>query len=200
MQKLAQNEAAEKCAATARPMAGAAGRGKLPARCRVVPVPGPDPEPEFLVHEYDGSTISERLLTEVQVRALDPNTVDCHVDEVSGLNQIRASDGQILGYQGRIAGLGEKVGRRLLCELMWTPGRLHDAMSLYSVRGLESLLSADARAAWVQRLRKAFGETRSKPWFFVLCDHPWRLGWHRDRTWRVIEALAGSSGSRAPRP
>lgn len=144
----------------------------------------------FLVTTYKDGEITPTAVTAKEVKALEVSDVDCHIDEAFGPISIRRRTGPRLDYDGHIPGLGEKVGRPFLDELMWRPGEYVSAQELARKPNLGYLIRSGVRATRFRILRKAFGDAASDPWYFLCVRHPWRAAWNAERTWRVIERLA----------
>jgi len=148
-----------------------------------------DGQAMYLVSEYHGDGIKEFVVTESEAAHLDPNDVDCHIDEVQGSIQIKTYGGRLLVYEGSIRGLGP-VGRALLDEIMRAPGRLLTAIYLAKNPHLTRIVEDWPRNALTLRLRRALGDTVEKSWYIFVATRPWRIRWQRERTWRVIEPMA----------
>ena len=142
---------------------------------------------------YRDGRIAEKDLKEEQVAALDPHEVDFFYNEATGIIAIRKRDGQFLEYFGGIPGVGVK-NERLLTEMMWHPGQLITPRQVAPVLRKSKIYEQDglhnAIAALLSRLRKAFGEDASKPWFFLSRRRPFAFGWNPARTWCLIERIA----------
>jgi hypothetical protein len=155
-------------------------------------------EDRFLETTYRSGEFVERVLTRKEVFDLDDGDpdVDVYINEVSGRIGIRTRDGELLRYTGRIPGVGSKVGRPFLDELMWQPGELLTENDLLKNPNLTSFKRPDVRATRLKALRTAFGETDEDPWYFNLCRCPWRIQWVKGMSWRIVERLAQPAAQR----
>ncbi|MGB2986345.1 MAG: hypothetical protein WBE26_10725 [Phycisphaerae bacterium] len=85
-----------------------------------------------------------------------------------------------------IAGLGPHVGIPFLEDILWAAG---ESITLEQLNGrLGSIpVSRNARDQMVATLHKAFGDSVSAKWYFIVKRQPWRIAWNVRRTWRVVE-------------
>jgi hypothetical protein len=155
-------------------------------------------EDRFLETTYRNGEFTQRVLTRKEALALDDGDpdVDVYINEASGRISIRTRGGELLRYTGRIPGVGSKVGRPFLDELMWQPGELLSVERLLQNPNLKSFKRPDTRATRLKALRTAFGETDEDPWYFTLCRGPWRIRWNQERSWRIVERLAQPAAQR----
>lgn len=148
-----------------------------------------DGQPRCLVTESHGTGIVESVLPADEAYHLDPNDVDCHIDEVHGPIQIKTGQGPPLKYEGQIPGLGSN-GRALLDEIMRAPGQMLTTWHLSKNPQLSRIVEPWPRAAATMRLRRALGDAVGQNRFVFVASRPWRIRWQRERTWRIIERLA----------
>ena len=159
--------------------------------CDVAPSPDDgNGDDRFLETVYKDGAFAKRTLSLTQVLAIAGGEVDCEINEVTGEILIQRRAGHALRHDGGIPGLGPDVGQPLLEELMWQAGQLLTVYALTRNPKLMALTSSAVRASWLRRLRAAFGETVSAPWYFQLYRSPWRLRWSPNRSWRIVERLA----------
>ena len=151
-----------------------------------------EPE-EALVTTYAKGELTEARMSLRQAAALDPSDVDYHRDEICGRITIKTGNGACLEYFGEIPGGGEVTGA-FLEELMWQPGRLLGRFKLKKHKKLKSFGSANAMAARLAALRRAFGETARHPWYFLTRRKGYTVAWNAERSWRLIEPLAVGDG------
>lgn len=159
------------------------------SRTRRSAIVRPRIQPRFLVSTYANRKLTEKVMTEGQLAAMDIDGVDLHWEE-DGLISIRRQVGKRLSYLGVLPGVGPDVGIPFLHELMWLPGRFRRHQDLANLAGLKSFSDSNAMSARLTKLRHAFGETDRKPWYFIRRSRPLRVCWHPDRSWRFIEILA----------
>jgi hypothetical protein len=170
--------------------AAVSGDATPPTITKLTMTPPLNPD-RFLVTTYRDGVITERPATLADVLQLDRDIdVDTHINEVTGRIVIRRQAGLPLEYTGRIPGVGPKVGRVLVDEIMWQPGEFLTVEDLTRRSALSSFDATDARAVCVTRMLRAFGEDRDHPYFFELAYLPWRIRWHPARSWRIIQRLA----------
>jgi hypothetical protein len=174
--------------------------------CRLVR----DPEPRFREILNKNGRITETEMTFEQTRALDPQDVDFHCDEVIGHYVIRRPDGPPIVYEQNIPHIGKKHGR-VLFDIMFNAGQLRTPRcvapllggTFYSERHLRGVVSAI-----LSRIRLAFHEGAkghrkrlgkcSRSWFIISRRYPYGFGWNAARSWRILESLA--TPSREPPP
>jgi len=156
-------------------------------------------QPEYLVATYRGGKITEERMTRDEKAKLNPEDVDFHCDDSTGQFRIQREDGTALDYFADLPQAGE-THRRLLLDLMWQPGQLLCPQKLFrGLRGapryLRSLLIAR-----LARLRRAFGESAEKPWYFLTRRSPYSVCWNAKRSWRFVERLAQADGGDQGQP
>ncbi len=143
----------------------------------------------YLVTEHRRGRISEARLTPEEKDALDPEGVDFLYDYVTGQYRIRKEDGASLEYFGDLPGVGDTLGRMLL-DLMWRPGELLSPKTL--VHGVKGAPKYVCRLVYgrLYTLRRTFGESARKPWYFRVRRYPYSICWSARRSWRFIELMA----------
>jgi len=151
--------------------------------------------PEYLVTTYRDGKITEERMTRDEKAKLNPESIDFDWDDSTGRFRIRKEDGTTLDIFGDLPQAGE-THRRVLLDLMWQPGELLCPQRLFrgskgSPRYLRSLLISR-----IARLRRAFGESAEKPWFFPTRRSPYGVCWSAERSWRFIERLAQADSGR----
>ena len=147
---------------------------------------GADHERQFLVSTFRDGEITAVHLTARQVLALNADDVDFHWNQVHGDISIRTPDGGPEVHHGGIPGLGPDTGLPLLDAVLWAEGEL------LTERRLGGSLpyrwdNRKARDRQVSRLRRAFGDSALARYYFIVASCPWRIGWNRARSWRIVE-------------
>jgi len=164
--------------------------GKPPHQRRVLSA-GEDDRRKCLMTTYDGHEIIEEVMPYEEAMSPDRvEEVDFYRNDITGRISIRKQDGKRLEYFGQVAGCG-KTGTALYEELMWLPGELQSRWQLARNPRLHALMDPRAMASRLHALRVGFGETAVAPWYFLVRRTPLSLCWNRERTWRIIEWLAG---------
>jgi hypothetical protein len=125
------------------------------------------------------STVEERAVARRDRDRLDPSEVDVHIDETKRTVLITPqSNGKGASNRPREApGLGPYVWE-LLTDLVFAAGERVP---------LKSNASTNTR---IRRLRRAFGDSKTRQWFFVTTSMPYEPSINTDRSWRIIERLA----------
>jgi hypothetical protein len=123
--------------------------------------------------------VEEQVVTRQERDRLDPSDVDVHIDETKRTVFIAPySDGNGARNGPREAsGFGAYVWD-FLTELVFAAGERLP---------LESNASTNTR---IRRLRRAFGDSKTRQWFFITTSMPYEASINTDRSWRIIERLA----------
>ena len=135
-------------------------------------------------HHYKVTTvrdgqIHEEIITRRQRACLDPSNVDAHIDEPAREVFIKPHSDR-KGEACRpihVRGLGVYVWD-LLAEAVFSAG---EVVSLKSTAWMNSR---------VRRLRRLFGDSKSRERFFKTRAMPYGIAINTERTWRYIEVLA----------
>lgn len=151
-----------------------------------------------LVTTYENRETTNQVMRFTETREIDPDDVDYFRNEITCLNRIRQSDGSTIEYRREIEGLG-RVSLPLLFDLMWAPGQFHSGARLARNSCLGTLRDRNVMAVRFRGLRKAFGDTARKQFYFVTRRIPYSIGWNQARSWRIIERLPEPRGDSHPR-
>lgn len=144
--------------------------------------------PEYIATTWRDHELTAEHPTRSDVLATDPDDVDFHLDEAFGRIQIRQSDGTAVEHLVEIPGIGA-ARRKVLLALMNRPGEFLCPRQLAALTGNPWLRDPRNVAGCVRALRRAFGETGTRPFYFLTRRHPYAVAWS-GRTWRHIEAVA----------
>jgi len=145
-------------------------------------------EPTYLVTTYRNGQFTTEHLTRTEVLALDHSDVDFHLDDVFGHIRIRTEDGDTIGYQVEIPGVG-KTTRELLLVLMGRPGELLSPLKLARLTGNTWFKTKNNVSGRLVKLRAAFRDNAQAPWFFITRRVPYSIAWSAGRSFRHIEHI-----------
>jgi len=149
----------------------------------------PEPNRQYIEITCRKGKITERVLTYDEMQALDPADDDFYFNKATGEIRIQPQEGEPLEYEDGIPGVGH-IGWVLLDQLMWALEYL-TVDELYRRSNNESFADKEYVQAILSRLRRAFGESGDKPWFFrTRKNGEYAIRWDRKRSWRIIEKRA----------
>ena len=148
----------------------------------------PAGEPEYLVTTSRDGEVTEQRMPRSAVLALDPDDVDFHCDEAFGRIQIRQSRGEPAQHPAEIPRIGP-VRRKVLLVVMNRPGEYLSPRQLATLTGYPWLRDPRNVAGCIRSMRRAFGETGSRPFYFLTRRSPYAVAWCAGRSWRHIEAV-----------
>ena len=149
----------------------------------------PEPDRQYIEITCRNGKITERLLTYDEMQALDPADDDFFVNKATGEIRIQPQEGEPLEHEDGIPGVG-KNGWVLLDLLMWVL-EYQTVDELYRRSNNDSFAGKENVQALMTRLRRAFGESGDKPWFFrTRKNGKYAIRWDRKRSWRIIEKRA----------
>src|SRR4030042_6598980 len=148
---------------------------------------------QFLMTTYKDGPIFEEVITKEQMMKLSPADTDFFHNEVTGWSFIKPETGDRIEYFGGIPEVG-LTAWELIELFMRSPGEFFSLDRIYELTGNESFACGSNVSGFLKRIRRAFGESGDEPYFFLTHrESPYRICWHKDRSWRIIERLAQPS-------
>ena len=132
----------------------------------------------YKVTEIRNGQMTERVLTRQERDKLDPNDVDVQIDETQHTISIKPEESErSLTYGPRDKPRFGKLDWHLLSESFFSGGDLLK---------LEHDWSTHQR---IRRLRRFFGDSKEREYFFITTAKPYGIALNTARSWRFIEAL-----------
>jgi len=138
------------------------------------------PNQKYIVTTFKDRKLKQKIVTFNELQNIKQGETDLFINEKTREVSFQPPEGKRIDYKDDISGIGSYEWQ-LLLDILWAAGEWVELAS-------ENYINAR-----VLRVRKAFGGSKQKPWFFQTRRNPtYAVRWNPDRSWRFIEKKAAS--------
>lgn len=136
------------------------------------------PNQKYIVTTFKDRKLKQKIATFNDLQNIKQEETDIFINEATREVSYRLQEGERIYYFEDIPGIGSYEWL-LFLDVLWATSEWVD------------LDSANYINARVLRVRKAFGGSKKKPWFFQTRRNPtYAIRWNPSRSWRFVEKKA----------